>query len=267
MKLIFLGFGTIANLIYSEIKQEKLPGIEAIGVLDPALKREKAGELSKYGFSVFKDLEEIVSRSPDLVVEAASQQAAKENVPFILSHGIDVLSLSVGAYLDRGVMDQIKKSAKGRLYISSGALPCVDAVKAASMGRIDRVELITRKRPKALLGAPGLSQQDVDIENITEAYTVFQGNAAEAVKLFPANVNIAATLSLAGIGPEKTLVKIIADPDLKVNVHQLHLSGDFGNLDATIECLPSSNPKTSLIAASSAITVLKNFNSMVKIGN
>jgi len=267
MKLVFLGFGTIANLIYSEIKQGKLPGIEAIGVLDPVLQREKAGELSAYGFSVFKDLEEVVSRSPDLVVEAASQQAAKENVPFILSHGIDVLSLSVGAYLDRGVMDQIKKSARGRLYISSGALPCVDAVKAASMGRIDRVELITRKRPKALLGAPGLNQQDVDIESITEAYTVFQGNAAEAVKLFPANVNIAATLSLAGIGPEKTLVKIIADPDLKVNVHQLHLSGDFGILDATIECLPSSNPKTSLIAASSAITVLKNFNSMVKIGN
>jgi aspartate dehydrogenase len=267
MNLVFLGFGTIAGIIYAAIENGNLPGIKATGVLDPALSNEKAEKLGESGVPVFKNLDEAVSSSPDLVVEAASQQAAKDHVPFILSRGIDVLSLSVGAYLDPKVMDRISKEAEGSLYISSGALPCMDAVKAASLGTLNRVELTTRKRPRALLGAPGLDLLPLDIAALKEPYTVFQGNAADAVRLFPANVNIAATLSLAGVGGEKTRVKIIADPDLQVNIHELHLAGDFGTFAATIECLPSANPKTSMIAASSAISVLKNLKRKIKIGN
>jgi len=266
MNLVFLGFGTIANLIYLELVEKKLSSIEVVGVLDPWLTEARISELKEQGLIIFDDLKQLIENSPNLVVEAANGQAVKECVPSLLSNGIDVLSMSVGAYLDQGLMDKVKIEAKGKLYFPSGALPCVDAIKAASMREIKVAELTTCKPPKALLGAPGLDRLKVDIERITDPCIVFSGNALEAVKLFPANVNIAATLSLSGIGPSKTVVKIIADPNIKVNTHSINISGEFGNLNATIECLPSSNPKTSLIAALSAIAFLRNFDSSINIG-
>lgn len=257
MRLVFLGFGTIGRIIYSEIKRKALADLQVTGTLDPALSGEAIRELEGKGLTVFHRLEEIVQNGPDLVVEAASQQAAKECVPVLLAQGIDVLSMSVGAYLDLEIMEKIRAGGKGRLFFSSGALPGVDVLKAAAVREIKSAELTTRKHPRALIGAPGLAGLKVDIKTITEALTVFSGSASEAVKLFPANVNIAATLSLAGIGPERTKVTIIADPSVQTNIHSIHLSGDFGIFNATIECLPSSNPKTSLIAALSAVALLE----------
>lgn len=267
MNLVFVGYGTIGHLIGTELKTEQFAEIKVIGVLDPVLTEGKARELFTEKISVYKDINQVIEIKPDLVIEAANTEVAKQYTPLLLSKGINVMSMSVGAYLDVEVMSKIKNEAKGRLYISSGALPCVDAVKAASVRGINVVQLTTRKRPLALRGAPGLAHSDIDLDKITEPRVVFEGNAFEAVKAFPANVNIAATLSLAGVGPLRTNVKIIADPFVERNIHTILLEGDFGKLESTIECLPSDNPKTSLIAALSAIALLKDLITPIKIGS
>lgn len=267
MDLVFLGFGTIANIIVSELEKEKMTEMKVRGALDPVITGERKKELQAKGISIYGGIEEIAARSPDLVIEAANHEVAKKYIPYLLSKGIDVLSMSVGAYLDPGVMEQIRNEALGKLYISSGALPCVDTIKAAAIRSITSVQLTTRKRPLALAGAPGLADLDVDLEKITEPLVVFDGNALEAVKVFPANVNIAATLSLAGVGPQNTMVKIIADPSVSRNIHNVVVEGDFGKLESTVECMPSENPKTSMIAALSAISLLKGFTGKIKIGS
>jgi len=267
MDLVFVGYGTIAHIIESELKKQKMSEIKIVGILDPAVSDDQAKELFAENILVFKNIDQLVERKPDLVIEAANAEVAKKYTPILLSKGINVMSMSVGAYLDPVVMKQINSEAKANLYLSSGALPCVDTVKAASVRGIDVVQLITRKRPLALAGAPGLADLDIELDKITEPLVVFDGNAIEACKAFPANVNIAATLSLAGIGPVKTKVKIIADPSVERNIHSIFVKGDFGKLESTIECLPSENPKTSLIAGLSAISLLKNLVAPIKIGS
>lgn len=267
MDLVFIGYGTIAHIIGAELKTQHMAEIKIVGVLDPVITEDQTRELFAENISVYKDIDQVIERKPDLVIEAANAAVAKKYTPFLLSKGINVMSMSVGAYLDPEVMKKIRNEARGRLYLSSGALPCVDAVKAASVRGINLVQLTTRKRPLALSGAPGLSDLDVELDKIKEPCVVFEGNAIEAVKAFPANVNIAATLSLAGVGPLRTNVKIIADPSVTRNIHTILVEGDFGKLESTIECMPSENPKTSLIAALSAIALLKDLISPVKIGS
>ncbi|MEI8189303.1 MAG: aspartate dehydrogenase [candidate division NC10 bacterium] len=266
MRVAFLGFGTIGRIIYSELVTRRPPGLDITGCMDPALSAEARRELERDGVRIFADLGELMKDRPDLVVEAASQRAAKESVPRLLTEGIDVLSMSVGAYLDPDVMAEIRGQSRGKLFLSSGALPGVDVLKAAAVRGITCAELTTRKHPKSLAGAPGLASVDCDLETLREARLVFSGSAQEAVRLFPANVNIAATLSLAGIGPERTRVTIIADPGVRMNIHTVSLRGEFGAFTATIECLPSSNPKTSLVAALSAVALLEGMVSPLRIG-
>jgi aspartate dehydrogenase len=266
MKLAFVGFGTIGRIIFEEIGRRESRGLTVAGVLDPALTDDEAARLQAQGVTRLRTLEELLGLAPDLVVEAASQQAAREWVPELLARGLDVLSMSVGAYLDPATMARVRAEGKGRLFLSSGALPGADVLKAAAVRGITRAELTTRKAPRALAGAPGLAGRAEELAALREPRVVFEGSAAEAVRLFPANVNIAATLSLAGIGPERTRVTIVADPAVTTNIHQVHLEGAFGSYRATVECLPSSNPKTSLIAALSAVALLENLAGPIRIG-
>ena len=262
--IAFLGFGTIARIIHKTLSDESETLFNFIGVLDPNLPEETYARLQMLGFKGYHSLEELIAHSPDMVVEASNQEVARKNVPLILAAGIDVLSLSVGAYIDQSILETLtniqREQKTGRLFLPSGALPGVDVIKAACVQGVESVELITRKPPKALIGAPGFDACNDDY------HEVFSGTAREAVKLFPANINIAATLSLAGLGQDKTRVTIIADPTVKMNVHQVLIRGEFGEFEATIRCKPSENPKTSMIAALSAIVALKNVVSPYQIG-
>jgi aspartate dehydrogenase len=262
MNVAFLGYGAIARIIHKTLSGKA--EFNFVGIFDPYLTEDDAVNLQGLHCIRYGSLHDILAAKPDVVVEAANQTAAKENVPFILAAGIDVLSLSVGAYIDDLFMQKISEvnrdAKSGRIYFPSGALPGVDVLKAACIKSVESVELITRKPPRALAGAPGFDA------SLPGCNVVFSGCAREAVRLFPANVNIAATLSLAGIGPEKTHVTIIADPEVQVNVHQVIIRGEFGDFEATIRCKPSENPKTSMIAALSAIAALKNLVSQCRIG-
>jgi len=205
-----------------------------------------------------------------LVIEAASQEAVRRYATEVIWKDKDLMIMSVGALIDNRLFSHVwslTKSSTRRVLIPSGAIAGLDGLKAASVGRIDEVTLTTRKSPESLKGAPYLDQNEIAIDNIRDSTLIYEGPALEACKLFPANVNVAASVSLAGIGPEKTKVRIIVDPTLDKNIHELSVKGEFGNLTTHTENVPApSNPKTSYLAALSAIAALKRITEDIVVG-
>lgn len=214
-------------------------------------------------------LEELVQES-NFIVEAASQAAVKEVAIAALSNSRSVMIMSVGALADKELLEKIKSLAKEHLcsiYVPSGAVCGLDGVKSASVCRIHSVTITTRKPVEGLKGAPFIVKNNIDIEKFTEPTTIFSGPASVAIKEFPANVNVAASLSLVGIGFEKTVVNVVVDPSIKRNMHEIAVKGEFGELRTVVENVPSKmNPKTSLLAALSAIATLKQVCEPLKIG-
>ena len=214
-------------------------------------------------------IEELL-QNVDLLIESASQSAVRFIVPRALEAGCDVMVLSVGALADEALREKIFKLAQQnnrKLYFPSGAAVGIDGINSAASGEISCVTLTTRKPPSGLAGAPFIKCKGIELEKIEKETLIFEGTASEAVEAFPANVNVAATISLAGIGFERTKVKIIADPAASRNVHEITVEGEFGKFFTKVENLPSpDNPKTSYLAALSAISTLKKILNPVKIG-
>ncbi len=206
----------------------------------------------------------------DLIIEAASQGAVKEYASKVLRAGKDLMILSVGALVDSELINEIKRYAEGRgkrVYIPSGAIAGLDGVKAAVIGRMDRVTLTTRKPIEGLKDAPYVKEKKIRLDRLKNPTTIYEGPALEACRLFPFNVNVAAALGLAGIGLEKTKVQIIADPTIKKNIHEIEIKGEFGELRIHTENVPSvDNPKTSYLAALSAIATLRKITEPLLIG-
>jgi aspartate dehydrogenase len=175
--------------------------------------------------------------------------------------------MSVGGLLARTeVLDEANRKGV-KVYVPSGALCGIDGLKSASGGKIDSVMLTTRKPPKGLVGAPYLKERGMDVLAVTSETVIFEGSAAEAVKGFPANVNVSAVLSLAGIGAQRTRVRIVTSPDYTRNTHEVEIAGDFGKIVTKTENLPSkANPKTSAMAIYSAIATLEGIAKSVRVG-
>ncbi|MEA1944940.1 MAG: aspartate dehydrogenase [Euryarchaeota archaeon] len=209
-------------------------------------------------------------KSVDIVVESASQQAVREIAPAVLSAGCDLMIMSVGALSDRDMFNRLVDLARRnccRIYLPSGAVAGIDGVKSASVGRIDSVVLTTIKPPSGFSGAPYIKRHGIDLSSLREEMLLFEGPARDAVREFPANVNVAGTLSLAGVGYDDTIVRIIADPGISRNMHQIEVRGEFGVLNVRVENVPSpENPKTSYLAVLSAIATLKKLTEPVWVG-
>lgn len=204
----------------------------------------------------------------DLIVETAGPGAVPAILKKALAGGKQVVILSVGGVLsvDFDYVSLARENG-GKVYFPSGALGGLDAVKAARVGRIDSVTLTTRKPPEGLKGAPYLMERGICLDNLSAPLEVFSGSANEAVKAFPKNINVAATLSLAGIGAEKTAVRILADPNTRFNSHEITVEGDFGKITSRTENTPSpNNPKTSYLAALSTVALIRQLASSCKIG-
>ncbi|MPZ37831.1 MAG: aspartate dehydrogenase, partial [Rhizobiales bacterium] len=148
----------------------------------------------------------------------------------------------------------------------TGALLGLDAVTAAAEGRISSVRMITRKPPNGLAGAPYLVANNISVDGLNTAKRVFAGNAREAAAGFPANVNVAAALSLAGIGPEQTTIEIWADPAVDRNCHSIEVEADSARFSLTIENVPSENPKTGKITALSVLAALRKLHAPLRVG-
>lgn len=207
----------------------------------------------------------------DLVIECASQAAVREFIIPALKRGKDVMILSGGALLfDPDLFDEIERISKEKrctVYIPSGAVAGLDGLKSGSVGKIYSVELTTRKHPRSFEGNAYVRDRGIDLSSIKDEKTLFTGTAKEAVEYFPKNVNVAASLSFAGMDSKDTKVRIIADPHTKENVHEIKAKGEFGKLFVRLENVPSiTNPKTSYLAVLSAIATLKRISYPIRVG-
>jgi aspartate dehydrogenase len=202
----------------------------------------------------------------DIVIECAPAALLRSIVAPFVSKGKTAIVLSVGALLEHHDLIQMAKANSGQIVVPTGALIGLDAVTAASEGNIRSVRMVTRKPVKGLSGAPYIVERGIDIENITEPLKIFDGTAREAAKGFPANLNVAVALSLAGIGPDRTRLEIWADPTLSRNIHRVEVDADSASFSMSIENIPSDNPKTGRITALSVIAYLRKQRSALRVG-
>ncbi|HWV55178.1 aspartate dehydrogenase [Pseudorhodoplanes sp.] len=202
----------------------------------------------------------------DIAVECAPAAIIEDICRPMLEAGKSVIVLSCGALLPRPQILDLAKAKGGRIIVPTGALLGLDAVVAAAEGEITSVQMTTRKPPAGLKGAPYLEKNGISVDGLTEAKRVFSGSAREAAAGFPANVNVAAALSLAGIGPDRTRIDIWADPAVTRNCHDIEVEADSARFRLSIENVPSENPKTGRIVALSVLAALRKLGAPLSVG-
>jgi aspartate dehydrogenase len=202
----------------------------------------------------------------DLVVECAPAAVIEDICRPMLEAGKQVMVLSCGALLPRPELIDLAKAHGGRIVVPTGALLGLDAVIASAEGTIHSVRMTTRKPPGGLVGAPHLVKNNISVEGLNAAKLVFSGTAREAAAGFPANVNVAAALSLAGIGPDRTMIDIWADPAVSRNCHSIEVDSDSAPFTLSIENIPSENPKTGKNVALSVIAALRKMHAPLAVG-
>ena len=213
----------------------------------------------------YLDRQELIAKS-DLLVETAGGHIVEELAKETFAAGKDLMVISIGALLEfPGIIEEARE--KGcRLLAPSGAIAGLDGIKSACAGRVDHVTMVSRKPPIGLEGAPHLIENGISLKGLTEEMEVFSGTAREAVKGFPANLNVSAAVSLAGLGPDRTQVKMLAVPGLERNCHDIEVVGEFGVLRVHIENIPSENPKTGKLTAFSIIRSVQDAVDPFRIG-
>ena len=256
-----VGCGTIGSQLAMAVDSGKVANASLVSLFDvvennaQGLKSKMRGKPSAYS-----DFERFISSDIDIVVEAASQEAVRKFGKMMLRAGKDLMVMSVGALADRAFLSELLQAASengSRIYVPTGAIAGIDAVRTVRH-LLESVTLTTTKSPKALAGAPFFETSKIKLDKITERTVIYEGAASDAVKAFPANVNVAAVLSLAGIGADKTKVRIVADPVATTNQHEIVATGSFGELRIAVSNVPSpGNPKTSFLAVLSAIECLR----------
>jgi aspartate dehydrogenase len=202
----------------------------------------------------------------DIVIECAPAAMMRPIVEPFLRAGKTAVVLSAGALLAHDDLVEAARRHDGHIVIPTGALIGLDAVAAAAEGRIDAVRMVTRKPVRGLIGAPYLVERGIDIAGIAAPLKVFDGTAREAAAGFPANLNVAVALSLAGIGPDRTMLEIWADPALERNVHRIEVEADSARFTMTIENIPGENPRTGRITALSVIAWLRKQTAALRVG-
>ena len=204
----------------------------------------------------------------DLVIEAAAAQACLAIAIKVLNKRRNIMIMSVGGIVNHlGQLISLARKNQAKVYIPSGAICGIDALRAAAQKKIKRVLLITRKNPKSFEGLDYIKRRGIELKKIKREKVLFSGSAQRAIRLFPQNINIAAILSIAGIGPRKTKVKLIASKQVSKNIHELRIDSEAAKISARVEnLLHPDNPKTSFLAVLSAIATLRQILEPVKVG-
>jgi aspartate dehydrogenase len=261
-----IGCGAIGSELALSVDRMMIENVTISSLLDIKLENAEIlkSKLSHNNPIVFNDFSEYIKsdnlKDVDIVVEAASQNALTSYLNSIIQLKKDVLVMSVGAFANSEFFSQVIKNVEKNdinLYLPSGAIAGIDAIKSVRSS-ISYVTLTTTKNPNSLKDSPFFKKTNLTIDSIKKRTLIFEGSAVEAVQNFPANVNVAALLGLAGIGIEKTKVNVIADPSLRINKHEIKVIGKFGELIVRVKNVPSpTNPKTSYLAILSIIESLR----------
>ena len=261
-----IGMGSMGSFVSRAIISGKVPGVKLMAVAEiRPLPDDLGRELKAHSISVVDSFESLLKFPIRLALECANQVVARDFAPLFIDKGIDLLIMSVGAVVQEDFLRALSRRAeeKGvRIYLPSGAVGAIDALQAAKIQGLDEVTLTTRKPPRSLGKI-----EEVDLEGLKEPLVIFEGPAKEAVVKFPQNVNVAATISLAGIGPDRTRVRVVADPTIDQNIHEIRAQGAFGSFEIRLANLPNpENPKTSLLACLSVVSLLKKIRATMQIG-
>ncbi|MDP1935754.1 MAG: aspartate dehydrogenase [Hylemonella sp.] len=257
-RIAILGLGAIGRKLLAGIQSSILPGarVAALVRAGSAVATEAVP-----GVDIFTDTDALLQWQPDLVIECAGHEVVSAVVPHMLQAGVDVILVSLGALGDASLRESLAAAARAgraRLINVSGAIGGLDALAAASGAGITSVRYTGRKPPQAWRGTP--AEQVCDLDAIRDATLLFEGSAADSARLYPKNANVTAAVALAGVGFEKTAVRMLADPTVTNNVHELEVEGDFGRLALRLEnsALPD-NPRTSWLAALSIEAELRKY--------
>ena len=262
-----VGCGAIGSEIAQAIERDfsKLAKLSGLYDIDLGKAHRLASKLKKKNIVVLS-LEDLIKKS-DFIVEAAASEVSAKIAHTVISHKRDCLIMSVGGLLSAPDIFDLARKKGCSLYIPSGAICGIDGLKAHRLVNIKKVILTTRKPPQALKGSPYVIKNKINLDDIKEETEIFAGSAQDAVSAFPQNINVSATLSLAGIGQERTKVKIICTPYTFTNIHEIEIESDAGKTFIRCENNPSpDNPKTSYLAMVSAVAALKQIFEPVKIG-
>lgn len=261
------GLGATGLKVAQVLDVGGIPGMELAAI--SAADFEKA----KRNMTDFKCQVPIVKLSElpeyaDVIVECAPSAVFRDVAVPALEAGKIFIPISVGGLLIHDDLKKLVEKNNARIIVPTGALIALDAVRAAAEGTIYSVTMIIRKPPAGLEGAPFIIKNEIDLSAIKKPIMVFEGSAREGAKGFPANVNVAAALSLAGVGPDKTVLEIWADPTIDRNIQHFKVDADSASFEATIKNIPSEeNLKTARITALSVIAALRGLTSSFKVGS
>jgi aspartate dehydrogenase len=248
MRVGLIGLGAIGRAVVQLLASEAAREVVVVG----ALVRDPARPRREVGFPVVGTADALLALDPEIVVEAGGHAALSAHGPAILRAGRDLVAVSVGAFALPETHDALLAATcgGGRIVVASGAIGALDAISSATLGGLERVTHTTRKPPRSLLDVE-------EAAGLTEAREIFRGSAREGALRFPESINVAAAVSLAGIGLDRTEVCVIADPAVTRNHHEVVAEGAFGKLCFTIENVPTEdNPRTGRLVAASVVRTL-----------
>lgn len=266
MNIGIVGFGAIGQTLYRLIAKHASE-IRVDAVVDRAQRHDALRDQLMPGTRFVSSVTELLASKPALVIECAGHAVLKSAGAEVLAAGSDLLVASVGALADTSIESALRNAARAsgaKIRIPSGALGGLDVLGAARLAGIDSVVYTSNKAPRAWKGTP--AEEMVDLDNLTEAKTFFTGDAREAALRFPQNANVAAAVALGGIGFERTVVHLMANPAATGNRHRIQAQGAFGEIDVSIlgKTLPD-YPKTSMLAPYSLIRSLVNLSGTVVV--
>lgn len=266
MRVGLIGLGAagsgLAELLRAARGDAQMPRLVGILVRAPDRYRDVLGRI---GCPIVADLGAFLALEPDVVVEAAGHDAVRAYVPDILRRGTDVFAISVGVLADGAVMEAVAEAARlggSRFRVPSGAVGGLDAIGAAALGGLERLMHTVRKPPGALVPP----RTAAEIIQGGEPRELFAGSAREVAIRFPANANVVAAVALVGLGLDRTKARVVADPTVERNTHEIEAEGAFGRLAIRIENTPSKNPKTGRIVPLSILRALRNLEAPIVIG-
>jgi len=271
MRIALIGGGTIARLALAHAREAAPARFEPVALMGRPGGAPRAAALAReFSVKYVDTLEALVAAQPQAVIEAASHEAVRQHLVPLLDAGIAVVVLSAGALIDDALREAAERAA-GRsgalLFVPSGGIGGLDALKTACLAGVDEASIQVAKPPAAWQGIPYVQKTGVRLEALKGPLTLFEGSAREGVPHFPQNVNIAAILALAGIGPDRTRLKVVADPGLSLNTHTIRIAGRAGRFTLVLENVPApENPKTSWLACYSALAALEALDSRVRYG-
>ena len=264
-RVAIAGFGAIGRVVAEHLDR----GIDGLALAAVSARDTARTQAAMAGFAKPVPVLPLgrLGDAADIVVECAPAAVLRDIAEPTLAQGRTLVMLSCGALLDNFDLVDLARRQGGRILVPTGALLGLDAVQAAAVGNVERVHMITRKPPNGLDGAPHLVEHGIEVLGLSEPKRVFAGSAREAARGFPANVNVAAALALAGIGPERTTIEIWADPGADRNIHRIEVEAEAVRLSMQIENVPSlENPKTGRLTPLSVVALLRKLGSPLAIG-